>query len=284
VFLLCAPLLWKHLCRAGADPRASRTPCRTNKEQVEAFSRLNPDEQADTLRASLLHWALINQVVTLRSRWGFRERDRQIPRWLEALLGKIAKDKGLRLILISERKLPVERVAVFPHVAQFGLEQLGDETIQFILGDLIEQRFQRPEKIADIASEIHGHPATANHVAYLVNSGMSLDSLLTLPDPIHAFHDQTLDAIFNSGSLSLFQTKLLELLSWLPSLSIEVISEVFEDVPKADVVRDLWDLNAFSLITHIEGGTMPHQPWSLRDFGENPIRQACRSSNVWQAC
>ena len=222
--------------------------------QIAAFSRLNPDEQADSLRASLLHWSSLNQVVTLRSRWGFRERDQQIPRWLEALFVKISKDNSLRVVLLSERKLPIQRLATFPHVAQFSLEQLSCETIQFILGELIEQRFQRPEKLVDIAPEIHGHPATANHVAYLVNSGMSLDSLVALPTPIHAFHDQTLDAIFGSGSLSPFQTQLLELLSWFPSLSTEVIAEIFSNAPKADIVRDLWELNAFSLTTQIEGG------------------------------
>ena len=149
--------------------------------QIKAFSRASPAEKADYIRASLLHWASLNQVVTLRSRWGFRGRDNQIPKWLDLLFNKIEKDNSVRLVLISERKLPIEKLNAFPRVVQFELEQLSNETIQFILGEMIEQRFQRPEKMATIASESNGHPATANYVAYLVNSGMSLDSLAALP-------------------------------------------------------------------------------------------------------
>ena len=48
--------------------------------------------------------------------------------------------------------------------------------------------------------------------------------------------------------------ELLELLSWFPSLSTDLICEIFEQCKKADIVRDVWELNAFSLTTQIEGG------------------------------
>ena len=111
-----------------------------------------------------------------------------------------------------------------------------------------------PSKLPSVSSKVHGHPATANHVAYLVNSGMTLESLAEYPEPINAFHDKTLDGIFSSKSLTQIQLDLLYLLSWFPSLPTTVVSEIFPEASLADIVRDLWELNAYSLTTQAEGG------------------------------
>lgn len=224
------------------------------EEQIAAFNDLTAQQQAEAIVASLCHWSKTNQVITLRSRWGFRDRTHQLPSWLEALLKLLESPYNIRIILLSERKLPLEAVSSFEHVRQYELEELDTNAIHTILDDLIEPRYQVPERIPEITVEIQGHPATARHVAYLVNGGMSIETLTIVPDPIYSFHDRTLEAIFSNSGLTTFQIELLELLSWFPTLSSDVIWDVFKSRSKEDIVRELWQLNSFSLVIHGEGG------------------------------
>ena len=164
--------------------------------QREAFEALSPKQQAVTLVASLQHWAGLNQVVTVKTRWGLRDRGDRLHLWLEALLEELGKKPTIKLIMLSERRLPATELAIFPHVRQYALEELSSSAIQYILTKRIEGRFLDMNRLPSISERIHGHPATANYVAYLVNGGRSLDSLNLAPDPIYVFQSKVLNALF----------------------------------------------------------------------------------------
>jgi hypothetical protein len=222
--------------------------------QMDAFPAHNPGAQAEFLWQSLRHWGDLNQVVTVRSRWGLRDRGHDIKPWASELFKKLATDPRIKLVLISDRKLPVTKLHGFPNVRQYEVEELGSETIGYILSRAIPAKFLRPEKLGSIADRVHGHPATAHHVAFLVTGGMSLDTLSQFPQPIHTFQDKTLEAIYKGGLLTPLQGRIIRLLSWLPRLSTDVLGEVFQEVKLADLIQDLWVLSEYSLITQSEGG------------------------------
>ena len=105
-----------------------------------------------------------------------------------------------------------------------------------------------------IAEKIHGHPATANYTAYLVNGGRSMESLVLAPDPVLAFQDRVLANIFDSGVLSDLQKRILKLLSWFPKLSLAIICNVLPEYTPSQIVEELWELVEFSLIDQSEKG------------------------------
>lgn len=224
------------------------------RSQSEAFAALSPEEQADQLIVSLSHWAALNQPVTVSSRWGLRDRGRLLRPWLSALLRKLAGRPEIRLILISERKISEDSIQDMPNVAQYSVERLSDDTVEYVLTRRIEPRYLRMERLVNVASRMHGHPATANYAAYLVNSGKSMDSLEQFPAPIHAFQDKILSDIFADGALSDLQRQVLKLLSWFPLLSSDILIKAFPDVKGEDVVQGLWDLADFSLVEQSDGG------------------------------
>lgn len=224
------------------------------REQAAAFSQLSPDEQADQLIASLSHWAGLNQPVTVASRWGFRDRGRALRPWLASLFKKLAARPEIKLILISERRVSDDVIQEFPNVSQYSVDPLSNDTIEYILTKRIDQKFLKVERLISIAPRIHGHPATANYVALLVNGGRSMDSLDLLPAPIHAFQDKVLSGIFDIGVLSDVQLKILKLLSWFPLLSMKILVESFSDVDASEVVEGVWELADFSLIEQTDGG------------------------------
>ncbi len=224
------------------------------RDQSAAFGKLTPDEQADHLILSLSHWAELNQPVTVSSRWGFRDRGRALRPWLASLLRKLSDRPDIKLILISERRVSDESLQDLRTVAQYNVEALSNETIEYILTKRIEQRFLKVERLVTVASRINGHPATANYVAMLVNGGKSMESLDLFPAPINAFQDKVLSDIFETGVLSDSQLKILKLLSWFPLLSTSVLIDAFPDIDPKLIVEELWELSDFSLVEQADGG------------------------------
>lgn len=226
----------------------------TAAAQIAAFNNLSIYEQAKTLVASLRHWGRLNQVVTIRHRWGLRDKGNNLRPWLLELLRQLQSEPTIRLILISERQLPLVQVRDLGNIQQFALQELDSQTIQFILTERIDPRYLDAQRLPAIAERIGGHPATANYATYLVNGGRSIESLVLVSDPVSAFQDKVLGDLFDSGVLSSAQKKILKLLSWFPQLSVSIIRSVFPEQKPSDLVNELWELAEFSLVYLSERG------------------------------
>ncbi len=222
--------------------------------QIKAFDMLGADQQAEFLIASLKHWGCLNQVVTIRNRWGLRDKGHALRPWLTKLIRLLTSEPSVKLVLISERKLPTEEVERLGNVRQFAVEELDQGTIEYILSDRIHARYRDPQKLAAVAERIHGHPATANYAAYLVNGGRSMESLAVVSEPIAAFQDRILAGIFDSDVLSGTQKRILRLLSWFPRLTISVLVETFPEVGNDELLDAVWELVDFSLLDQAELG------------------------------
>lgn len=135
---------------------------------------------------------------------------------------------------------------------QFHLEELDQQTIQYILSERIPPRYLDTQRLPLLAEKINGHPATANYVSMLVRSGRSMDSLVISPAPIAAFQDRILIALYESQILTEIQKSILRLLSWLPRLSASIISQVFSSEEKDNLTEALWELVEFSLLTQAD--------------------------------
>ncbi|WP_246091682.1 toll/interleukin-1 receptor domain-containing protein [Aliirhizobium smilacinae] len=224
------------------------------ERQLSAFQRLGPEEQASMVLRSLSHWAKLNQVVVLRTRWGLRDRSRNLKPWLEALFRLSTEVRNLRLVYISERKLPAEILAHVKSARQYEVTDLSEQNIQYILSKKTNSRYFDMDSAVAISKKIRGHPATAHHVAFLTNSGLSLNSMDLNPEPIYAFQDKTLDAIFSSGILEPIQKKILTILGWFPKLPLNLLTELIGSNDRKNLVDKVWDLLDYSLIQLGEGG------------------------------
>ncbi|MBX5070506.1 TIR domain-containing protein [Rhizobium lentis] len=222
--------------------------------QTDSFQRLAVEQQVEFILSSLKHWADLNQVVTLKTRWGLRDRTRKLKPWLEKLFEKSNDVRNLRVFYISERKLPPEEIAVHPAVIQYEIENLMDDDINYILSKKIDPRKFDPINSAVIAEKIRGHPATAGYVSLLTNSGMSLESINSNPEPIYSFQDKVLGGIFSGNTLSNEQLSLISLLGWFPKLPISVIQKVFPNLEKKHIAEELWTLSEYSLVQLGDGG------------------------------
>ncbi|MBI1407187.1 MAG: TIR domain-containing protein [Caulobacter sp.] len=235
------------------DIRGALTPDEISK-QISAFDELSDEDKAKTILAHLAHWGETNQPVVIKSRWGLRDRSKDVSPWLKKVFDAAATHPGLRVVLVSERRFSPEALIGHDNVKQYHLEELDSDTVESILTDRIHERFLRPEQLPRIAGKIHGHPATANYVGYLVNGGKSLDSLLAYPDVIETFQAQILRQLLDSKSLPKIHKQILKLLSWFPRLNANSIAAAFSENQKSEVISALWELNEFSLVDQVDQG------------------------------
>ncbi|MDN3275864.1 toll/interleukin-1 receptor domain-containing protein [Frankia sp. RB7] len=224
------------------------------ERQIAAFQTLETDKQALTILKSLGHWAELNQVVVLRTRWGLRDRARNLKPWLNSLFRQSNQVRNLRIIYVSERRLAAEALADLPNVRQYEIGELSEQNIQYILSKKTDSRYFNIEAANAISKKVRGHPATAHYVAYLTNSGKSFDSINLNPEPIYAFQDKTLEAIFSSGLLEPLQKNILTALGWFPKLPLTLLSELMSQPDHKQIIDNVWDLLDYSLIELGEGG------------------------------
>lgn len=224
------------------------------ERQIVAFQALETDKQALTILKSLSHWAELNQVVVLRTRWGLRDRARNLKPWLSSLFRQSSQVRNLRIIYVSERRLPAEVLADLRNVQQYEIGELSEQNIQYILSKKTDSRYFNIEAASAISKKVRGHPATAHHVAFLTNSGMSFDSMNLNPEPIYAFQDKTLEAIFATGMLEPTQRSILTVLGWFPKLPLALLSDLIGPLGHKQITDNVWDLLDFSLVQLGEGG------------------------------
>lgn len=217
------------------------------EKQISAFERLRSEEMADYVFKLSKHWANLNQPITIKTRWGLRDRTRQIKPWLAKFIRASEATPSLRVFYVTERRFPDEVALHVRNLAQFHVDQLSDLDIQYILGELIDPRYYDAGKSETLARNIYGHPATAIYAARLVRQGKNFDTINENPEPIFSFQDKVLGAIFHSGTLSEVQNKILALLGVFPKLSVSILARVIE-VPRKQLAEEMWELQESSLI------------------------------------
>lgn len=222
------------------------------EEQIEFFQSLPPKEQAEAVLELCKHWAGNNQAILVKTKFGLRDRDRDIKNWLKNFFDLSKSVPALRMIYISERRLPDDIALGVPNICQFRVDELDDDEIQFIISELVESRYYDASRAEHLAKKIHGHPATAHYASELVNSGRSIESINESSDPINAFQERVVGAILSSETVTESQRKIAALLGIFPKLSFGVMARVLE-MSRKELALDLWELQEASLVTAADG-------------------------------
>ncbi|WP_425078755.1 TIR domain-containing protein [Ruegeria denitrificans] len=221
------------------------------QEQIAVFSELGPKEQAKTILRQASHWAELNQPILVRSRWGLRDRTRNLKEWFDEFVQASLEHPNLRMIYISERRLPDEEVAMRANLRQFSVEGLSSTDIQVLLSELVEPRLFDAAKSETIAKLVGGHPATAHHASVLINGGRNIATLEANPEPITSFQQRSLSELIDGDFLSEDQKKIVALLGVFPKLSFKMIARTLE-IERRVLTEEIWDLVDYSLLQSVD--------------------------------
>ncbi|MBO9509650.1 TIR domain-containing protein [Thalassospira sp. A3_1] len=220
-------------------------------EQIQRFSPLSPEEQAKAIALQVDHWSEINQPIVFKTRWGLRDRSIQLKPWLNEFFRITTEQTGLRVIYVSERRLPDDEIAGRANIAQFAINEVSQTAIQVLLNNIVTPRYYDSQKVEILSRLIGGHPATAHHTALLLNAGRNADTLTANPDPIMAFQAKALKSIFSGEILNETQIKIISLLGVFPKLSFRMIHQVLE-IEEKTLSNEIWELIDFSLLQSVD--------------------------------
>lgn len=163
----------------------------------------SPDQQAELILSCLSHWMALKLPIVIQMRWGLLDGNGNVALWCAALLKLLdQRESGGLLALISGRRPRPESLMAFRNVIGVQIRPLDDISINFILSKLISAELYNPVLIDRLATLVGGHPETAHQVAYLVNQGRSIDTILTNRSLIYSFKDKVLEDLLSPGFLS----------------------------------------------------------------------------------
>jgi tetratricopeptide (TPR) repeat protein len=219
-------------------------------DQIEAEVRgfpKTPKDQAKRITATLLHWSEINQPVVILNRWGFFDRSGFMADWFSALVEELRSHPNCNVIFIAGRRPRAEQLIAHKNLKHFAVGDLSENAIARILTKSVRSAVEQPALIRKIASLINGHPGTALHTVFLVNEGKSLELLLKRPEHVYSFQDKILEDIFDT--LSPLEKRLLLIMSWVPSISIDLATSIFPVHQENELLSSFDNLLEHNLLT-----------------------------------
>lgn len=215
-----------------------------------------PARQAELIYSGLLHWLDLKLPVIVQMRWGLLDGSGNVSQWCAELLKLLdVGGAGGILVLVSGRRPRPENLITFRNVVGVQLRALDDVSINYILSKLILPEMYNPALIEGLTALIGGHPDTAHQVAYLVNQGRSIDTILTNRSLIYSFKDKIIEDLMEPGFLSLKHHSILQLIAWHPQLNTKSLSEVLNEKNIPEMVDVLWELSDYSLIERSQNDT-----------------------------
>lgn len=219
------------------------------EQQITSFPA-EPEAQADIIFNNLLHFSKINQTVVIKSAYGLRNQERTMKPWVSILFQKLMTEPNVRMIWLSERLLPAEVVNEYPNVAQHQVPELSEESVLFLLNEMLDSNKSSPPILKKLAPHIHGHPATAHYVVDLVDGAQrSPESLIDKPDAIRTFQAKCIENAISAESLGVMGREILLLLRLLPWATYDLIAAVFDEYPRENISQTLWDMTDNCVVT-----------------------------------
>ena len=190
---------------------------------IAKFNALSPLEQSKTIFANLRHFGAINQIVTVRSAFGLRERTTRPKEWVLHLMDLMRHDDVAKMIWISERLLPPEQLTDQLNVAQFTVPELDEQSIFIILNTLLGAGAANAKALQNLARQVTGHIGTVYHVVSLIESGQRTPE--TINDVILSFQETIVRTLMEELVQNDEHRNILLLLSLFPHCDYEILLE-----------------------------------------------------------
>ena len=191
---------------------------------------------------SLRHFFSLGQTVFAVTRNGIFQDRGVLKPWMPVLFDLLSRDRSGKLCIISNRLAHENELRPHPNVLQFSVPPLADEDIKSIIVAMLPIFGAVPALPGDeTIRAIGGHPAIAKIASRLIaRQGPTVFE--DDPHGLHLIQEDILCESLDVAALSNMEAEILSVLSWLPQLPANDLSELFvarHGVSKTEVSRCL---------------------------------------------
>ncbi|WP_417619588.1 TIR domain-containing protein [Parasphingorhabdus sp.] len=216
---------------------------------LQAFSQMTPDAQADELISLMKHFWKLGQPVTFATTSGFLEDAGNAKEWTTQLFKKIPETSCL--FIITSRLFKDNFISGLGNCLQYRVKELSDGDIRTVMvlnaNKLGLQDFSCNE---GLLQAIGGHPDIANAAVLLAHSK---GQYILEKDPRQLFNIQNtfLGEALSAQVLGETERSILNTLSWLPSVSGDILEKIVcsESTDFDDFISAIERLSAHCLIS-----------------------------------
>jgi hypothetical protein len=195
--------------------------------ELEAFRQLGMNEQVNEVYRNLKHFFSLGQAVFAVTRNGIFQDGGYFKPWVPILFNTMSKDSSSKLCIISNRIAHENELRKHPNVLQFVVPALADDDIRSIIVAMLPIFGAIPVLPSDVTIRaIGGHPAIAKIASRLIaRQGPTVFE--NDPHGLHLIQEDILGESLDVDALSIIEAEILSVLSWLPQLAANDLSELF---------------------------------------------------------
>jgi tetratricopeptide (TPR) repeat protein len=193
------------------------------EDDYNAFQTASDDDRNSELLRMLGHFWSLQQSVTIITSSGLFE-DRGEPKaWVSRLLGSLPQEAII--FLVTNRHFNDDALTALGNAVQMRVDELSNDNIQTLMIHAANNMGIENFKISQpILSAIGGHPDVANAAVRLA-AAKGLGILEKDPAQLMNIQYTILGETIDSSVLSADEKIILDILSWVPGLSAELLEE-----------------------------------------------------------
>lgn len=195
-------------------------------EEGAQFRSLNQDSQIEEVCRCISYYAALKQAIWIVSGNGIFEDRGTLKSWVLPLFSKIGAINNANICIISNRLIHNNEARPISNLLQVSVGEISDSDIRSVIIAVSSDFGGTPVLPGNqIVTGIGGHPQVAKIAARIIaTQGPSV--LDHDPKKLYDIQDEILGSSIDLGAISVDEQKILSVLSWVPQLSSELLSEV----------------------------------------------------------
>lgn len=198
----------------------------TLSAESEAFRSLNQEAQVSEVCRCLGYFGKLNQAVWLISGNGIFEDRGTLKSWVPALFSLVSKMPDVKLCIVSNRLIHEAEARPHLNLFQVSVGHISDSDIKSLMIAVTSDFGAEPTLPSQsVIMGIGGHPQIAKIAARIIAS-QGAAVLEHDPKKMYDIQEEILGASVDLNVLSINEQKILSLLSWVPRLGSDLLSEV----------------------------------------------------------
>ncbi|MGO8914897.1 MAG: tetratricopeptide repeat protein [Stellaceae bacterium] len=196
------------------------------EQELQWYRNISEEKRIDELVEGIKRISASNQTIYLICQTGLFDEHGYLIRWAKTLFNALSASPSTRLAIVSTRQPRSEEISLMPHVFWYHVKELRDEYVISIVQEITQERLGKLyEPTKEHLLAIGGHPLLARAYANLICQYGEIGDADAVGQ-IAQIQRHLMSEFLSYDRLLDEEKVVLTILSWVPRLSAEALSEI----------------------------------------------------------